>query len=122
MKQSSFVAMTMGTIGGVLFAVGMCMCLLPEWNAFRPGVIMGCIGLAVLLATLIIWRRMEGKAPIRLDRRTVGITLFGIAGALVLGTGMTFTMVWSNIVIGIIIGLVGIVMLLSLIPMVKGIK
>jgi len=33
--------MIMGTIGDILSAIGMCMCLLPEWNAFRPGVVMG---------------------------------------------------------------------------------
>ena len=39
MKKSTFVAMILGTIGGILFALGMCMALIPEWNAFRPGVI-----------------------------------------------------------------------------------
>ena len=41
MKKSSFAAMIMGSIGGILLAIGMCMCLLPEWNAFAPGVFMG---------------------------------------------------------------------------------
>lgn len=30
MKKKNFVSMIMGTIGGILFAIGMCMCLLPE--------------------------------------------------------------------------------------------
>lgn len=34
MKKSNFVAMILGTIGGILFALGMCMTLIPEWNAF----------------------------------------------------------------------------------------
>ena len=34
MKKSTFVNLIIGTIGGLLFALGMCMCLLPEWNAF----------------------------------------------------------------------------------------
>ena len=122
MKKSSFVAMIMGTIGGILFAVGMCMCLLPEWNAFKPGLIMGAIGGVILLTMVIVWRKMTGKTPIRLSGKTIGITLFSVAGALALGVGMCFTMVWTNIILGIIIGMVGIVMLLSLIPMVKGLK
>lgn len=122
MKKSSFVAMILGTIGGIFFAMGMCMCLLPEWDAFTPGVVMGCIGAVVLLAALVVWRKMTGKAPIRLSGKTIGITLFGIVGALLLGVGMCFTMVWSNMVLGIIIGMVGIIILLSLIPMIKGIK
>ena len=36
MKKSTFVAMIMGTVGGVLFALGMCMALITEWNAFQP--------------------------------------------------------------------------------------
>lgn len=122
MKKSNFVAMIMGTIGGIFLAIGMCMCLLPEWNAFTPGVVMGCVGLVVLLAMVVAWRKMEGKTPIHLSAKTVGITLLGIVGALALGIGMCFVMVWSNIVIGIVIGLVGIVALISLIPLVKGLK
>jgi len=122
MKKSSFVAMIMGTIGGILFAIGMCMCLLPEWDAFKPGLIMGVIGGIILLTMVIVWRKMTGKTPIRLSGKTIGITLFSVAGALALGVGMCFTMVWTNIILGIIIGMVGIVMLLSLIPMVKGLK
>lgn len=120
MKKSSFTAMIMGTIGGILFAIGMCMCLLPEWDAFRSGVIMGGAGAAVLLATAITWRVMSGKKSNRPRGKTVGITLLGTAGALMLGVGMCFAMVWGNMIIGILIGIAGIVVLLSLIPMIKG--
>jgi len=122
MKKSSFVTMILGTIGGIFFAIGMCMCLLPEWGTFTPGIVMGCIGGLVLLATWIVWRKMTGKAPIHLSKKTVGLTLYTIVAALLLGVGMCFAMVWSNMIIGIPIGIVGIVMLLSLIPMIKGFK
>lgn len=122
MKKSSFVAMILGTIGGILFAIGMCMVLIPEWNAFKPGVIMGAAGLLVLIIMALIWRKMENKEPIKLSGKTIGATLIGILGALLLGVGMCLTMVWSNMVLGIIIGIVGIVVLISLIPFVKGLK
>nr|WP_300776212.1 hypothetical protein [uncultured Acetatifactor sp.] len=123
MKKSTFVAMILGTIGGILFALGMCMALIPEWDAFRPGVVMGVIGAAVLLVMVIVWRRMENKAPVKLSGKTIGAVLIGIAGALLLGVGMCLTMVWSGyMVAGIIVGIVGIVVLLSLIPFVKGLK
>ena len=122
MKKSSFTAMILGTIGGVLLAIGMCMCLLPEWNAFTPGVVMGALGIVVLLVMVGVWRKMENKAPIRLTGKTVLTVVLGIIGSLALGVGMCFVMVWSNIVLGIVIGLVGIVMLLSLIPLIKGLK
>lgn len=122
MKKSSFVAMILGTIGGILLALGMCMSLLPEWNAFKPGIVMGCIGLVILLVMIFIWRKMENKTPIKLSGKTIGATLIGVFGALLLGVGMCLTMVWSQMVVGIVIGIVGIVVLLCLIPFIKGIK
>lgn len=35
MKKSSFAAMISGTVSGVLFALGMCMALIPEWGGFQ---------------------------------------------------------------------------------------
>lgn len=122
MKKSTFMAMILGTIGGILFALGMCMALIPEWNAFRPGVIMGVIGAVVLLIMVLVWRRMENKEPIKLSGKTIGATLIGIVGALLLGVGMCLTMVWSHMVAGIVIGIAGIVVLLCLIPFIKGLK
>lgn len=122
MKKSTFVAMILGTIGGILFALGMCMALIPEWNAFQPGVIMGAVGAVVLLIMVLVWRKMENKAPIKLSGKTIGATLIGIVGALLLGVGMCLTMVWSNMVVGIIVGIIGIVVLLCLIPFIKGLK
>lgn len=122
MKKSIFVAMVLGTIGGILFALGMCMALIVEWNTFKPGVIMGAAGIVVLLVMVVVWRRMEHKAPIRVSGKTIGALLIGIAGALLLGVGMCLSMVWSNMVIGILVGIVGIVVLLCLIPFVKGLN
>ena len=122
MKKSSFVAMLMGTISGVLFALGMCMALIPEWEAFQLGVIFGGVGLLLGLITLIVWRKMEHKEPIQFSGKTILTIVVGVAGALAVGVGRCFSMVWDKMVIGIVIGMVGIVVLLSLIPLVKGIK
>lgn len=122
MKKSSFVAMMLGTVSGVLFALGMCMALLPEWNAFKPGIVFGAVGIVLGLITFVVWRKMEHKVPIKLNGRMIALTVFGIIGALTLGVGMCFCMVWENIILGTIIGLVGILLLLSLIPITKGIK
>ncbi len=121
-KKSSFVAMILGTVSGVLFALGMCMALLPEWNAFTEGIVFGAVGLVLGLVTVFVWRKMEHKGPLKCNKKTVLTVLFGVVGALLLGVGMCFCMVWENIVVGTLIGLVGIVALLSLIPIVKGIR
>lgn len=122
MKKSNFVALMLGTISGVLFALGMCMALLPEWNAFTAGIIFGSIGILLGIVTLLIWRKMENKAPIKVSGKNLGTIALAVIGALILGVGMCFCMVWENIVLGTIIGLIGIVVLLMLIPITKGIK
>ena len=121
MKKSNFVALILGTIGIVFFALGMCMCMLPEWDLFRQGIVCGVIGLAVLLITLLVWRKMEGKAPVRISAKTLGSAAVGVLGALLLGVGMCMVMVFSRMVLGIVIGLIGIVVLLMLIPLTRGI-
>lgn len=122
MKKSSFVALILGTVSLVLFALGMCMTLLPEWDAFAEGMIFGVVGLALGVVTLFVWRKMEHKAPLRISGKTAGIVLLAVAGALVLGVGLCFCMVWNNIVLGTLIGLAGIILLLMLIPLTKGIQ
>ena len=114
--------MILGTIGGILFALGMCMALIAEWNARQPGIVLGGLGLALLLIMLLVWRKMENKEPIHLSGKTIGTVLLGILGVLVLGVGMCLTMVWSNMILGIVIGIAGIVVLLCLIPLTKGLK
>ena len=49
MKKKDFVRLVLGVVGALLFSVGLCMCLLPEWDAFREGVAVTAAGGAVLL-------------------------------------------------------------------------
>lgn len=123
MSKKNFVSLILGAIGFVLFALGMCMCLLPEWNAFTPGVILGCAGAVVLLATLLVRLKMEGQPIFRkVSGRVIGAVLLGIVGVLVFGTGMCMVMVWEMLIPGILVGLGGIILLLFLIPLVMGLK
>ncbi len=122
MKKSSFAAMILGTASGVLFALGMCMALVPEWNTFNEGILFGAAGIALGLITVLVWRKMEHKGPLKLDRKTIGVTLLAVAGTLLLGVGMCLCMVWNKLIIGVPVGLAGILALLSLIPVIKGIR
>ena len=122
MKKSTLVAMILGTVGGVCFALGMCMALLPEWGMFNQGIACGVIGLVILLVDLLIWRRMEGKTPIHVTPKAVGTVVVGVLGALLLGVGMCLSMVFGNMVLGIAVGIAGIIVLLLLIPLAKGIR
>lgn len=122
MQKKDFVTLILSTVGGILFALGMCMALIPEWGAFVPGIVVGAVGAVVLLIMVMVRRKMSGKKAISINGRAIGITLLGVAGAIVLGVGMCMTMVWDMMIAGIVVGIVGIVALLCLIPAVKGLK
>ena len=122
MKKSSFVALVLGTVSGVLFALGMCMALLPEWDAFTEGVIFGVIGVVLSIITVLIWCKMENKKLPKMNGKNILRTIYVIVAALVLGVGMCMCLVWEQIVWGTLVGLLGIIMLIAFIPMIKGIK
>ena len=122
MKKKDFVTLIMSVIGGILFALGMCMALLPEWGAMTQGIVMGAVGLVVLLAMLLVRRKMDGKPAIVFNGKAIATTLFGILATVVFGVGMCMTMIWNMMVPGIIVGIVGIVLLICLIPICKGLK
>ena len=122
MKKSSFVALILGTVSSLLFALGMCMALLPEWNAFNSGIIFGAIGLVLGLITILIWCKMENKKLPKISVKGFFKALYALMGILVFGAGMALCLVAEQIIFGTLLGLAGIVMLIFLIPMIKGIK
>lgn len=122
MKRNQFFALLAGTVGGLLFAIGMCMCLLPEWNAFREGTVTTAAGVVILLALAVAAYIKSGKKRKPINWKVVGKVAYGTIAALVLGTGMCMIMVWNLMLSGIIVGIIGIVMLLCLIPMCIGLK
>ena len=122
MSKKDFVSLILSVVGGILFALGMCMALLPEWGAMTQGIVIGVIGLAVLLVMVMVRRKMDGKPAIVFNGKAIAITLFGIVATVVFGAGMCMTMVWNMMVPGIIVGIVGIVLLLCLIPICRGLK
>lgn len=123
MKKENFVTLIMSVVGGLIFALGMCMALLPEWNAFTSGIVCGIIGVVVLIAMVIVRRKMTNAVPIEISGKTVGIVIYGIFSTIVFGVGMCMTMVWEGLMLwGIIVGIIGIVLLICLIPIIKGIK
>lgn len=122
LKKSNFVALMLGTVSGVCFALGMCMALLEEWNMLTTGIIIGVIGLVLGLFTVYIWRKLENKPAIKLSKKAVSITVIAVLGALLLGIGMSLCLVVENFLIGTAVGLVGILILICLIPLTKGLK
>ncbi len=119
MKKRTFIYLLLGTVGGLLFAIGMCMCLLPEWNAFQSGVMVTAAGAAVLLVLGIAAWIHSGR-KVHFNWKLIGKIAYGTLSALILGVGMCLIMVWQMLLPGILVGILGIVMLLCLIPMCVG--
>lgn len=123
MTKKNFMFLVLAVVGGLLFALGMCMCLLPEWNAFTPGVVITALGALVLLAIALVRWIMAGKPIAKVNWNKVGKIAYCVVAALVLGAGMAMIMAFEGLMIpGIIVGIVGIVLLLGLIPVFKGLK
>ena len=123
MTKKNFMFLVLTVVGSLLFALGMCMCLLPEWNAFTPGVVVAALGALVLLAIALVRWIMAGKPVAKVNWNKVGKIAYCVVAALVLGTGMAMIMAFEGLMIpGIIVGIVGIVLLLGLIPVFKGLK
>ena len=122
MKKNQFIALLVGTVGGLLFSIGLCMCLLPEWNAFTEGVVVTAAGAAALIALAIVSRVNSGKKGKPIRWKVVGKVAYGTLSALILGVGMCLIMVWNLMLPGLLVGIAGIVMLLFLIPMCIGLK
>lgn len=122
MKKKDFVTLLLSTVGGILFALGMCMALLPEWGAMTQGIVIGVVGLLVLAVMLMVRRKMDGKPAIVFNGKAIATALFGVLATVVFGIGMCMVMIWEMMVPGIIVGVVGIVLLLCLIPICKGLQ
>lgn len=123
MEKKQFGTLLMGVVGGLIFALGMCMCLIAEWNMAKPGIAAGCMGGLLLVATVIRCRKLAGLEPIHVSMKVIGKILYAVFAALVFGAGMCMTMVFDGMLVqGILVGIVGIVLLIFVIPMCLGFK
>ena len=112
MKKETLLEIILGTIGGLVFAVGMCMCLIPEWNLFKVGVIVAIIGFIILLGIIPVYKNSHPKTEhTPVNWGIVATWIIGIVGALVMGFGMSKIMVGSatqvDFIVGLITGVIG---------------
>ena len=122
MKKNQFIKLIISVVAGLIFSLGMCMCLLPEWNSFTIGVILTAIGGIILLVMWIVEFIKNAKNRKPINWKLVGKISYGVLSVLVLGLGMSMIMVLNLFLYGIIVGIVGIIMTLFLIPMFLGFK
>ena len=57
MKKETLLEIILGTIGGLIFAIGMCMGLIPEWDMLEAGIVVGIIGFVILLCIVPVHRK-----------------------------------------------------------------
>lgn len=116
MKKETLLEIILGTIGGLVFAIGMCMCLLPEWNMFKTGVITTIIGFIILLCIIPVYKSSHPKKARGNKQVNWGIVMTwiaGVVGSLIMGFGMSKIMVGNasttDMIVGLIIGVIGLV-------------
>ena len=112
MKKETLLEIILATIGGLVFALGMCMCLLPEWNLFKVGVVVAIIGFVILLCIIPIYRKEHPRKPHGPINWELVITFgVGIVGSLLMGFGMSKIMVGTpekaDMIVGLVTGVVG---------------
>jgi len=127
MKKETLLQIILGTIGGLIFAIGMCMCLLPEWDMFTPGVVVSIIGFIILLCIIPVYRKNHPRKPHGPINWGIVLTfIVGIVGSLIMGFGMSKVMIEgatkSDMLVGIITGVVGLIICVLNYPVYSYIK
>ena len=114
MKKETLLEIILGTIGGLVFAIGMCMCLLPEWDMFTSGVVVAIIGFIILLCIIPIYKKTHPKkkrGPINIG--IIFTWTIGVVGSLIMGFGMSRILVGdaskTDMIVGLITGVVGLI-------------
>lgn len=128
MKKETLLEIILGTIGGLIFALGMCMGLIPEWNMLKEGIIVGIIGFIILLCIIPIYRKNHPKTKVnkKTDWGIIATWIIGVVGSLVMGYGMSKVMVGeadkTDMIIGIITGIIGLIICVLNYPIYSYIK
>ena len=128
MKKETLLEIILGTVGGLVFAIGMCMCLLPEWNLFTPGVVTTIIGFIILLCIIPVYRKEHPKkvSNKKTDLGLVFTWVIGIIGSLIMGFGMSKVMIedptTTNMLVGIVVGVIGLLVCVLNYPIYSYIK
>ena len=112
MKKETLLEIILGTTGGLVFALGMCMCLIPEWNLFKTGVVITVLGFIILLCIIPIYRKSHPKKESKkINWSIIIVWTIGVVGSLIMGYGMSKTMTGDpttkEMITGIVIGIIG---------------
>ncbi len=127
MKKETLLEIILGTIGGLVFAIGLTMCLIPEWDLFKVGVVVAILGFIILLMIIPVYRKNHPKKEHnKINWGIVIAWIIGIVGSLIMGFGMSKVMVGnpskSDFLIGMGTGTIGLLICVLNYPIYSYIK
>lgn len=127
MKKETLLEIILGTIGGLVLSIGMCMCLVTEWNMLVPGAVVAAIGFIILLCIIPVYRKEHPRKPRGPINWGIVLTfVVGIVGSLIMGFGMSKILVGepsqTDMIVGMITGVVGLVICVLNYPIYSYIK
>lgn len=127
MKKETLLEIILGTIGGLVLSIGMCMCLVTEWNMLVPGAVVAVIGFIILLCIIPVYRKEHPRKPRGPINWGIVLTfVVGIVGSLIMGFGMSKILVGepsqTDMIVGMITGVVGLVICVLNYPIYSYIK
>ncbi len=128
MKKEALQEIILATIGGIIFSLGMCMCLIEEWQMLKEGIITGTIGVVILLCIILVHKKAHPKKKItkNINWEVIVTWTIGVVGALIMGYGMSKIMVTSvtktDMIIGLITGIIGLIICILNYPIYSYIK
>lgn len=127
MKKETLLEIILSTVGGLVFSIGMCMVLIPEWDMLTTGIIVGIVGFIILLMIIPIYKKSHPKKKKKqIDFGIVAPWIIGIVGALIMGYGMSKVMIDDaskiDMIIGLITGIIGLIVCVLNYPIYSYIK
>lgn len=128
MKKETLLEIIIGTVGGLIFSIGMCMGLIEEWNLLKEGIVVGIIGFIILLCIIPVYKKAHPKRKVTksTDWGIVATWIIGVVGSLVMGYGMSRIMTenisQTDMIIGLITGVIGLIVCVLNYPIYSYIK
>ena len=120
MKKSSFMAMVIGIIGLTCFGLGLSMVLTTAVGPMPLGVVLGIAGLVLCGISVAKICKAENVQMPKVEGKMIKVILVGIAAVLLLGLGLTLAVKGISLIFGVILGVAGIIVGITILPMING--
>lgn len=116
MKKRDFIVLIAYTVSLLVLALGMCLYTLPEW-----GMPLSILGLVLVVVSWILQRRLSGKGAPNLDLKLTAKVIYCVFALLVFSGGFALVTA-GNFVLGVILGFIGLILIIGIIPVAVGLK